>query len=220
MKTMRLLSAGAAALLLAAVSASAQTFSFNFDSVSSGSLASLFNTSAFSFHNATYLPVVDEFGDPIDGTDHWQIDPVSDASAPVTVDTFLDWETSAPLTDGNALNAQWQAVIVEFDQPYLLTDFSVTLDGDVFGFSSTIDFLSGTQIAGQAVADQTVPGFIATFNSSGAITGFLLPASGYYDNLTFTLTAVPEPSTWAALAGGASLAVALLRRSRRPSVAA
>ena len=217
MKPMRLFSLGTAALLLSGVSATAQTFSFNFDSVASGTFASSFNTPAFSFHNATYIASVDEFGDPIPGSEHWQIDTVSDTDFPVTVDTITDWETSAAYTDGNALNAQWQSVIVLFDQAYNLTDFSVTLDSDTFGFTQTIDFLSGESISDQVSIDQSVPGFIATLNSAGSITGFVLPSSGYYDNLTFTISAVPEPSTWPLLAGVASLAFVTTRRGRRQS---
>ena len=212
MKSLRFLALGAAALLLSAAGAAAQTVFLNFDSVASGTAASTFNTSFYSFHNAMWAPSTDEFGDAIPGSEHWQVDAASDASYPLTVDTITDWETSAPYTDGNALNGQAQAIIVLFDKAYNLSNFSVTLDTDPYGFNWTVDFVSGSTITAQVAVDQSVPGYVATLGSVGNITGFVLPSSGYYDNLSFTATAVPEPSTWAAIAGAASLGLVLLHR--------
>jgi len=76
---------------------------------------------------------------------------------------------------------------------------------------STWELLTFT--AGQAISI----GASATLPTSGAITGFGIFANGpiasiRFDN--FTLTAIPEPSTFAALAGAGVLGLAAFRRRR------
>ena len=216
-----------AALLAAAVAAAAgsalaggpppNTFSlaFNFDSLPSGSLASLFSTSQVSFHNAKFTPTLDGFGDPIVGTDHWQIDTASDTAFPLLVQNpNLFGRGNAP-SPANALNGLDQEILVQFDHPYLLTSFSVTLDNDTFGLSTAqISFVTGTSTVLSVGADQTVAGFVVNQGPLATpISGIVLPGGAFYDNIAVAAT-VPEPSTWSALAGVAALGLAALRRRR------
>lgn len=218
MKTFSLL---AAVLLAGATAAVADplTYSFNFDSATgSPALASQFDTGAVSFHNAMWAASKDADGIDIAGTEHWQIDTVSDASFPVTVENPLDYDRGAAPSGDFALQALWQPVILSFDQTLDLTNFSVTLDNDTYGLSNvTIDFVSGATIVGQITIDQTTPGFTATLASISGVTGIVLASGAFYDNLSFTATAsaVPEPSTYAALIGAAGLGWGVWRRRRQ-----
>lgn len=216
----RLLSAAIAASALGLSCASAASFSTNFDSQPDGSLASLFANADFSFHNGFYGPLQDGFGDDIPGSDQWQIDTQSDLDFPLTVvetGAVLGGYGDAPSTP-NALNGVDQSVLIVFNQLVDITNFSVTLDNSSFGnlFASPIDFVDGTTLVASAPADQTVPGLVVNVASASGVTIIVLPAGAYYDNLSFDYapSAIPEPSSFAALAGLAGLALAASRRRR------
>ena len=204
-----------------AASAHAQLVSLDFDDATgSPALASQFDTSRYSFHNAVYLPKVDEFGDPVAGTDHWQIDADADLATPLTIEnpSLEEWGRGNAPSAPFALQAVFAPVLVDFDQAYRLTDFSVMLDADTFGMDGvTIDFVFGHTIVHQVTLDQTVPLFAGTLDYAAEVTGFVLPSGAFYDNLSFNMTPVPEPSTWAAAAALVGMAAVL--RFRRRSVA-
>jgi len=208
----------AAAFAAAAGSASAQVINvtFNFDSQPSGSLASLFGTSQVTFHNAKFTPTLDGFGDPIVGTDHWQIDTASDTAFPLVVQNpTLFGRGNAP-SPVNAINGLDQEILVQFDKSYDLTSFSVTLDNDSFGSSlAQISFVTGSSTVLSIGADQTIAGLVVSQGAVAGVTGIVLPGGAFYDNFSVAgAAAVPEPSTWAAFVGAVALGVAALRCRR------
>ena len=211
--------AAAAVFLTVAAGASAQlslNASFNFDSQASGSLASLFQIPQSGFHNAKFAPTLDGFGDPIPGTEHWQIDAASDAAFPLLVQNpNLFGRGSAP-SPVNALNGLDQEILVQFDRAYDLSAFSFTLDNDTFGVPfAAVNFISGSSVILSVGLDQTIPGFGFSSGPVAGVTGVVLPAGAFYDNLSVTgAAAVPEPATWTALTGAVVLSVAVWRRRR------
>jgi hypothetical protein len=216
----RLLSAALAAASLGLSCASAASFSTNFDSQPDGSLASLFANADFSFHNGLFGPLQDGFGDDIPGSEQWQIDTQADLDFPLAViatGAVPGGYGAAPSTP-NALNGVDQSVLLVFNQRVDITNFSVTLDNSAFGnlFASPITFVDGGTVIASSPADQTVPGLVVTTASAIGVKMIVLPAGAYYDNLSFdyTASAIPEPSSFAALAGLASLALAATRRRR------
>lgn len=214
----RLLAASAAIVALAG-SASALTFSTNFDGGSAGDPASALNTADFSFHNGIHAPLQDEFGDDIPGSSQWQIDAASDAAFPVFVDNPANSGYGAAPSGALSLQVIDQTVLIRFAYDVDITAFSVTLDNSGFGnlFNSSINFVNGASVLAGIDVDQTVPGFQASL--SGPVSGvrtIVLPTTAFYDDLSFSFTAsaVPEPSTYAAIAGGALLGFAAWRRRR------
>jgi hypothetical protein len=215
----RLLTASIAATL-SAVALSAASFSTNFDSQPDGSLASLFSNADFSFHNGFFGPLQDSEGIDIPGSDQWQIDVGSDSSFPLTVvntGAVVGGYGDAPSTP-NALNGESQTVLIVFNQFVDITGFSITLDNSAFGnlAATTIDFVNGATVVHSTPTDQTVAGLVVNVASAIGIKTIALPAGAYYDNLSFdyTTSAIPEPASFAALAGLAGLALAGARRRR------
>ena len=184
---------------------------FNFDILPSGTAASAFNTPAISFHNAKFAPTLDSFGDPIVGSDHWQIDTAFDSL--LVVSNPLDFGRGPAPSGINALNALNQEVLITFDRSYDLTAFSVTLDNDPFGFLSSIYFLNGSNsIIGTLAADERIPGYIANGVALAGVSGIVLPGLAMYDNLSISV--VPEPSTTALVGCLGALGAVIIRRRR------
>jgi len=215
-----------AALLLGVLAivslATAESVNLNFDSTVAAVDANTFavgSASWISFHNAVFAPDLDSFGDPVSGSDHWQIDTASDTSFPVQVDSTSANGWGAAPSGSFALDARPQSILVKFDQTYDLSAFSVTLDNSTFGNlgTQTIDLLSGSSIIGQITIDQTVSGFVASLPSGLAnVTGIVMASGAFYDNLVISgsASAIPEPSTWAAILGGLGLGFAVIRRRK------
>ncbi|MFT3830758.1 MAG: hypothetical protein QM691_13730 [Opitutaceae bacterium] len=210
-------------LLLLALAATAAAradlaFSFDFDSVPAGSSASALDSAALSFHNATTAFLQDGDGLNLPGTEHWVIDTATDSWAPVTIDNPLDWGFGTAPSGANALNAVFGPVFLKFDQPYTLKNFSVTLDNSPLGDlgTSAIWFVSANGLLGQLDFDATVPGAIAARSADlDGVSGIVLQGGGFYDNLTFSVAAVPEPSTYALWGGLGCLGLVAWRRFGR-----
>lgn len=205
--------------LAAAATARADlVFSFDFDSVAAGSNAGVLDTSALSFHNATTAFLQDADGLDIPGTSHWVVDAATDAWSPVTIDSPVAWGFGTAPSGTNGLNAFNGAVFLKFDQPYTLTDFSVTLDNSTLGDlgTSSIWFVSATGTLGQLDFDATVPGVtVASSADLAGVSGVVLQGGGFYDNLTVSVSAIPEPSTYALWGGLGCLGFVAWRRFGR-----
>lgn len=216
MKALLFSLSGAATFLGLALTASAQlTQTFTFDAVSAGTEANAFATSTISFHQAHYVPKLDEFGDPIVGTSHWEVDTVNDLLTPVTVESPLTYDRGPAPSGLNALQALWQPILIQLDRPYQLQSFSAMLDHDTFGFLEKIVFIRASSIVSELLIDQTVPGYLAAAAGIGEISGIVLPSGAFYDNLALSLVPVPEPSTYGLLAASACVGLVALRRIRR-----
>jgi hypothetical protein len=209
------------ALAIAALAANVRAdlaFSFDFDSVATGSNASVLDTSALSFHNAVIAQQPDGDGIGIPGTEHWAVDTAADLSAPITIDNPFDWGFGTAPSGTNALNAFNGAVFLQFDQAYTLKNFSVTLDNSTLGDlgTSSIWFVSATGVLSQRDFDATLPGVtVASSDAVAGVTGVVLQGGGFYDNLTMTVSAIPEPSTYALWGGLGCLGLAVWRRFGR-----
>jgi hypothetical protein len=201
----------AATTALLGTAAHAQSYLLNFDAGLSGSLANDQAPAGLSFHYGALLPNLDEFGDPIPGTDRWQIDIT--APAVTVVDPNFYGRGNAP-SIANALDGVFSPTLMMFSTPRDLSSFAITLDNDTFGTPGlNIEFyasgLTTDMLLATLPVDQLTPGFIA---SIGAVTGvdkIVLPGGALYDNVSFTV--VPEPAT-GALFGLGILGMILRRR--------
>jgi hypothetical protein len=217
MKTpsLRLLLGAAVASFLAATASAQLTASFDFDALPSGATTSLFNTPQLSFHQAHFVPFTDAFGDPIAGSDHWEIDLVNDSLFPVTAENPLDYGSGPAPSGTNALQALWQPVLLRFDSVYNLQSFTFTLDNDPFGLLTSVAFITNTGTVTEIALDQSIAAFQFSATDIDGITGIVLPSGAFYDNLVLNATAaVPEPSTYGAIAGALALVGTLWRRRR------
>ena len=188
---------------------------FDFDDVPAGTQANLAIGSAaslVSFANAVYEPRLDGYGDPIPGSERWI--PDSDpATPPVVVEDPSTYSYGSAPSGTNALDARWQPVLLQFANLVRLVAFLVTLDNSTKGNLSLAPLLfldaAGTVLESMDI-DQTNPGLIVTAGPvGGAVSSVLLPLGAFYDNIGFT---VPEPATWALLAGGLALLIGVARR--------
>ena len=217
MKSTRIL-ACLAALFAVAGSASAVTFTTNFDTATDGTLVSTFNTSDLSFHNGVLRPIQDGDGIDIPGSEQWQIDATSDIDFPVIVSNPLNLGYGSAPSGTLALNVIDQSVIIRFASDVDIQSFSVTLDNSTFGYNTSIDFVNGANVALSQVIDQATAGLVVNIGAVSGVRSIVLPATAFYDNLSISYTtssAIPEPSSYAALAGLAGLGLAVVRRRRK-----
>lgn len=210
MKLKSLLSLASMAVL-AANAANAQNYFLNFDAGLPGSLANDQAPSGLSFHYGVLLPNLDEYGDPILGTDRWQID----VTAPgVTVENPMFYGRGPAPSLSNALDSVFSPTLMLFSAPQELSAFSLTLDNDTFGTPGLfIEFYASglttdTLLATLAV-DQLTPGYIASIGALSGVDKIVLPGGALYDNVSFSV--VPEPAT-GALIGLGALGLILRRR--------
>ena len=203
------------ALLLAglAVAVPARATTFTFDGVASGRSANSLSQAGITFQAGILLPDTNAEGLDVPGTEKWRVD----FSAPsVTVDNPGLFGRGTTPSGGNALNALFQPVIVLYPGSSGFSRCSATLDNDTFGDANlTVGFYdSNDRLIASVRADQTVPGYVVDSGVLNGVSKVVLPAGGFYD--TVTVTAVPEPSTWAL--AGVGLA-ALIWQARRKSQA-
>lgn len=187
----------AAVAVMTASSAHAQSYLLNFDAGLSGSLANAQAPSGLSFQYGELLPNLDEFGDPIPGSERWQID----LSAPdvTVVDPNFYGRGNAP-SPLNALDSVFSPTLMLFSGPRDLSSFSLTLDNDTFGTSGlSIEFyasgLTTDTLLASLQIDQLTPGFIASIGAISGVDKIVLPGGALYDNVGFTV--VPEPASGA-----------------------
>jgi PEP-CTERM motif len=109
-------------------------------------------------------------------------------------------------------------VLITFAYDVDIQSFSVTLDNSTFGdFGRSIDFVNGATVAFSQSIDQSTSGLVVNVGAVSGVRAIVLPTTAFYDDLaiSYTASAIPEPSTYAALAGAAGLALAITRRRRQ-----
>lgn len=206
----------------AAQPAAAATVSLNFDNVATGSTANsaAAGSSSFSgrFDYGAYLPLQDQDGIDIPGSERYVKDP-NPADEVRVQDPRSRLYGSAP-SGVNALDALDQLVLISFDQPVTLSNFSVTLDNSTFGNlgNSPIIFQGDSGLVlFQLATNQASPGFVASSTAViQGVTAIMLPGGAFYDNLKFDVAPVPLPAAFPLLLSGLGL---LRLRGRRSASA-
>jgi len=208
----------AAALVAASATASADNFtaSFNFDNVASGGVADAALgsfSSLIHFGNADTVSDVDAYGS-FTGTSHW-------VDATATYGNVLVQSSAMAVSGANFLWNSNAPILVMFSAPQTISSFSIQQDLSGFGnlqdAGSYMAYLDSTghEIDGSQVyyTQGGMPGLklqnMATFANVSSV---LLSGGVSYDNLS--VSAVPEPGSWAMLSGGLLLLGAMTRRRR------
>jgi hypothetical protein len=211
MKLKSMLGLAVVTVLTASV-APAQSYLLNFDAGLAGSLANAQAPAGVSFYYGAQLSNLDEYGDPIPGTERWQID----SYAPdVTVQNPEVYGRGLAPSPVNALDSVFSPTLMLFNSPRDLSSFSLTLDNDTFGTPGlSIEFYASGLTADTLLAtlpiDQLTPGFIASIGAVSGVDKVVLPAGALYDNVSFSV--VPEPATGALF--GIGILGLILRRRR------
>ena len=156
------------------------------------------------------MPTLDAFGDPIPGTEHWELD-LSAGDVPVLDPSSVGF--GAAPSPSKALDVRGGPVLLVFDTAYAFESFSATLDNSPFGdldpSNTAIKFYGASNnLLFSAAANQTVPGEILNVGAVGAVKSVLLPSTAFYDNIVV----VPEPSAAVFALGGLAMLVGLRRR--------
>lgn len=149
--------------------------------------------------------ILDGFGSDT-GRDRWVFD-----AAP------LDPITADPASEGygpsgSSLNAFNQTVLISFGTVFNLTTFSIFMDNSTFGSTSGVEFYD---VNDELITTLDAFGLIANYEVTGSnidgVSKIVLPAGAFFDNMTLTGSAVPEPGSLT-LAGIAALALMARRR--------
>ena len=158
-----------------------------------------------------YIETVDGNGDPL---------PLPSYRVDLTAPALAFGDPSArgygAAISGTALDAVDQAVLFSFTTPQNITTFAVTLDNSTLGTpcGTNVEFYDSLdELLFSIPVNETASGF--SVNQALSLTGVskvVLPSGAFYDNASFTVAAVPEPSR--ALLLGLFAGVAVFRRRR------
>ena len=163
-----------------------------------------------------YWETLDDNGDPLAVAGFR-----ADVGATVALDPSL--AGYGPAISGKALDGTNNPVMFTFASAMNLSNFGVFLDNSSFGnipqtggnpaFGTNILFYDAADsLIGFIALDQTVSGFtVADSGTYNNVSKVILPSGAFYDNLSFTGQAVPEPATAALACLGA---LALFKRRR------
>lgn len=214
---MRSLIALSVAAIAAGANAGVASHTFTFDDLEPGANANFTSqpdSFGVSFHYGVFSPDVDEFGDPIPGSERWRID----TEAPDVIVDNPETYGRGPAPSGQlALEALFQPVIIAFQDPASIAHFSATLDNDTFGFNGFLPgfedislqfFREDGSLIQRFAIDQTTPGFVVEASGLSDVSFALLAGGAFYDNI---FIAIPAPGA-AGLFGLAG--VAAIRRRR------
>lgn len=151
--------------------------------------------------------ILDEFGSDT-GRVRW----VFDSSSP---DSITDNPASYGYgSAGSSLNAFNQTVMLQFTDIFNLSTFAIFMDESPFGATSQVEFYDADDnLITTLDAFGLTPGYQITGSNINGVSKIVLPAGAFYDNMTLTGSAVPEPGS-ASLAVVAALALASRRRRR------
>lgn len=190
---------------------------FDFDGATPATTVGSALPTAVFLQNA-YWETLDDNGDPL-AVPGFR----ADTSSPAVLVGDPNIAGYGSAISGNALDATNGPVMFTFASALNLSSFGVKLDNSSFGnipqtggnpaFGTNILFYdSADTLLGFIAVDQTVSGFtvadLGTFNNVSKV---VLPSGAFYDNVSFTAAAVPEPA--AALLGSLGM-LALLKRRR------
>ena len=199
----------------AALPATANAFVLNFDGIANGADA---NTDAvavangISFHEATFIPDKDGFGDVIPGSEKWQIDPSGGSVVVRDPSTFAGGFYGSAPSGPNALDAREAPILMTFANAINLGTFSVTLDNSTLGNAFPVDVLfldANKAIIGSISTTQSQPGFVGVLGAPiVGVKEVVLNQIAYYDNITVAAVPLPAPlfllgSAFASLVGAA-----------------
>ena len=165
-----------------------------------------------------YYETVDANGDPLT-TNGFRADPVTPT---VMVGDPGPAGYGAAIA-GNALDGSQGPIMFTFASALNLSNFGVFLDnstlgnipvtgGDPAGGTNILFYDSMDTLIGFIPVDERVSGFtVANGSTFNNISKFILPSGAFYDNMSFTAAAVPEPTSAALACLGA---FALFKRRR------
>lgn len=206
LKTLRIAVAFAAMGLASASAHAGFSASLNFDNVASGATANSSLGSLISyFHFANADTVLDEDANGYTGTFHW-------VDATATYGEVLAKNDGTAVSASNVLWNDHQPILLVLNQATDIASFSIQQDLSGFGNLQTngnyLSFLdeTGHEIAGANIAytQGGNPGlFISSIGTVYHVSAILLSAGVSYDNLT--ITAVPEPESYAMMLAGLGL---------------
>jgi hypothetical protein len=181
---------------------------FQLDFDGPGAIADDFTPPFLTIGYGQFVPDFTGGGDPIPGTEHWELD----LTAPPVPVGDPDLVGFGPAPSGTkALDARDGTVLLVFSAPASFDRFTATLDNSSFGdlFGTNVEFYdAASQLLLSVPVNQSVPGERVDVGPLAGVTTIVLPGNAFYDNIA----AVPEPGTIVTLFGGAGALLGLRRR--------
>ena len=194
----------------ATATASAPSYTINFDTLGSGALANsdpIALAHGVTFGSGFYEDILDPITFDVLGQ-HWVADPA--------YSIFVDAPGNAGYGSSTnmALDGRLDQVMVQFDHPTQLTGFSVAMDNSGYGFPGNVNILfldaNGQPVLTSAGFPQNTTTAIGISFAPTMVSTVLLPAGKFYDNIA--VTSVPEPESYALLLTGLGLVGYAARR--------
>lgn len=206
------------AISTSSFAASAANYTINFDNIAAGANANtdlVAQANGVSFASGHLVDTLNANFDVIG--QHWAAySLVADGTDPAIFAQNSSSFTGAG-TSNNALDAQLDQVMVQFSNPTQLSSFSFNLDNTGYGNLQAanvlfLDAQGNTVLTSADFFQASTTSFTQSFASALTVSAVLLTSGKYYDNLSISVAAVPEPETYAMLLGGLGLMGFMVRR--------